>query len=420
MKEQLKIAIVGLGYVGLPLLRLFSNKFNTIGYDINENRINLLKKGIDSTNELDSRSLKNLIFTNEANDLSDCNVYIITVPTPVNEDKIPDLNPIKSATTLVSRYVNKDNVVIFESTVYPGCTEEICVPIIEDISKLKLNDSFYVGYSPERIVPGDKINTIEKIVKVTSGSNSYSSKFVDDLYKQIIDAGTFRASSIKVAEASKAIENAQRDLNISFVNELSIIFSNLEIETTEVIEAASTKWNFHNYKPGLVGGHCIGVDPYYLTYKSIKEGYIPDVILSGRKVNESMGERIVSFIIKKLLARDYNIKNLNVLILGFTFKENCPDIRNTGVNNLRNAFKQYAFSIDIYDPYADQEETYQEYDFRLIEEKQLKNSKYDVVVLAVAHNQFSELEPRSLLKNENGIVYDIKTFFKKNKSDYRL
>jgi UDP-N-acetyl-D-glucosamine/UDP-N-acetyl-D-galactosamine dehydrogenase len=413
-----KIGIVGLGYVGLPLLKFFSKKFNTIGYDINPNRISELKEGQDSTRELAAEDLENLIFSNSLAGLKECNVFIITVPTPILEDKSPDLKPLKSSSLMIGSILKKNDLVIYESTVYPKCTEEVCIPILEKESGLVLNEDFYVGYSPERVVPGDKTRTIDKIMKIVSGSSLEALEIVDHLYSQIIKAGTYRAASIPVAEAAKAIENAQRDLNISFVNELAIIFSKIGIDTTEVIEAASTKWNFHSYKPGLVGGHCIGVDPYYLVHKSREVGYIPEVILSGRNLNESVSDHIVKSVTDKLAEQNAQIivKNLSCLVLGITFKENCPDVRNTGVYNLVQSLKKSGIRTEIYDPVASKNKVLEEYNLTL---KEPREKSYDIVILAVGHDCFKTLNPNEYTKS-NGLVYDIKSFYPRENNYIRL
>ena len=414
-----KIAVIGLGYVGLPLAVEFGKKYDVIGYDINENRINELKKSFDKTNEITTEeisSAKLLQFSSNEKQLIDCNIYIVTVPTPINEFKAPDLNPLIKATRTISKYLKIGDVVIYESTVYPGCTEEICVPILETESGLKFNKNFFCGYSPERINPGDKVNTLTKIIKVTSGSNLKISLFVDDLYSSIITVGTFRAASIKVAEASKAIENAQRDLNISFVNELALIFDRIGIDTQDVLDAASTKWNFLKYKPGLVGGHCIGVDPYYLAHKAQSLGYNPQVILSGRRVNDTMGMFVASKLIKLMIHKQLQIKSANVLVLGMTFKENCSDIRNSKVIDIYKELLQFGLNVNVYDPLADKKEVFQEYRIKLIN----KLGKYDAVILAVSHEIFKNIQLQEILKGKNSVVYDIKSFYDRKIVDARL
>ena len=408
------LGIIGLGYVGLPLAVAFSKKYPTFGYDINNSRINDLKKGIDRTNEIESKSLKNsfknLFLTSEINDLKNCNIYIVTVPTPVNEDKTPNLNPITEATLIVSGILKKDDIVIFESTVYPGLTEEICVPILEDGSKLKFNKEFFVGYSPERINPGDKNHTINKIIKVVSGSDKQTLKIIFKLYNSIIEAGVYKAPSIKIAEAAKVIENSQRDINIAFVNELSIIFNKMGINTGEVLKAANTKWNFLDFYPGLVGGHCIGVDPYYLAYKSKKLGYNPKVILSGREINDLMPSFIVEQILALFLKKRDSIKKCSVLILGATFKENCPDYRNSKVIEIYDLLKKIEFKVDVFDPWIDNSKFKKENDFMTLE-KLDESFKYDIIILAVGHNEFRKIDPKKFLI-KNGLVFDIKGFYK--------
>ena len=408
------LGIIGLGYVGLPLAVAFSKKYPTFGYDINNSRINDLKKGIDRTNEIESKSLKNsfknLFLTSEINDLKNCNIYIVTVPTPVNEDKTPNLNPITEATLIVSGILKKDDIVIFESTVYPGLTEEICVPILEDGSKLKFNKEFFVGYSPERINPGDKNHTINKIIKVVSGSDKQTLKIIFKLYNSIIEAGVYKAPSIKIAEAAKVIENSQRDINIAFVNELSIIFNKMGINTGEVLKAANTKWNFLDFYPGLVGGHCIGVDPYYLAYKSKKLGYNPKVILSGREINDLMPSFIVEEILALFLKKRDSIKKSSVLILGATFKENCPDYRNSKVIEIYDLLKKNEFKVDVFDPWIDNSKFKKENDFMTLE-KLDESFKYDIIILAVGHNEFRKIDPKKFLI-KNGLVFDIKGFYK--------
>jgi len=415
--ENKKISIIGLGYVGLPLAVLFAKKHRVIGYDINSDRINELNNFIDSTNEIESSKLKEVLKNNNngvlkvssnKNELKNSDYYIITVPTPINEENKPDLAPLFKASELVGSILSKGAIVIYESTVYPGATEEDCVPILEKKSSLKFNKDFFVGYSPERINPGDKKHTVEKIIKVTSGSTKEIAEEIDKLYSCVISAGTFKATSIKVAEMAKVIENTQRDINIAFVNELAKITSKLDLDTKDVLEAAGTKWNFLNFSPGLVGGHCIGVDPYYLAQKAEKAGYFPEMILAGRRINNSMGKFVVSECIKLLLKNDINIKKANALILGFTFKENCPDIRNTGVNNVRNEILSYGLGVDIYDPNANNDDVIKHYGFSLIDKIQ---NKYDLIILAVAHKEFFSLDITSFQKS-NGVLYDVKSVLK--------
>jgi len=414
-----KIGVIGLGYVGLPLAVEFGKKRKVVGFDINLRRINELKKGTDRTREVTNgelKSAKKLTYTSNPKSLKGVNIFIITVPTPVDEFKKPDLEPIKKASELVGNYLKKDSIIIYESTVFPGCTEEICVPILEKESGLKFNKDFFCGYSPERINPGDKKHKLTSIKKITSGSTPAVSKKVDELYREIIQAGTHRVSSIRVAEAAKVIENAQRDLNIAFVNELALIFDRMKIDTKEVLEAASTKWNFLPFQPGLVGGHCIGVDPYYLTYKAESIGYRPEVILSGRRINDNMGIFVAGKVIKLLSQKGAKIRNSKVLVLGITFKENCPDIRNSRVIDVVRELQTFGVKVDVYDPWADAAEVKHEYEVRLTKTpKQI----YDGVILAVSHNEFRELNLKKL-SHKNTIVYDIKSFFHKNQVTERL
>ena len=416
-----KIAIIGLGYVGLPLAVEFSKKYKVVGFDIYKNRIDDLKKCNDKTLEVSSEKLKEAIsnsikFSSTIEDIKRCNIFIVTVPTPIDKNKRPDLIPLLKASQTIAKVLKKDDIVIYESTVYPGATEEDCVPILEE-SGLKFNSDFYCGYSPERINPGDKKHTITKILKVISGSTPKIAKIVDDLYSSIIEAGTYMASSIKVAEAAKVIENSQRDINIAFVNELAIIFNKLGIDTNEVLKAAGTKWNFLNFKPGLVGGHCIGVDPYYLTHKAEEVGYHPQIILAGRRLNDNMGVYVANQVIKLMIKKGHSIKGSRVLILGITFKENCPDIRNSRVIDVINELKDFGCIIDVYDPWADSKEVKREYNIKLLKSK-TQNSKlktYDAVILAVGHNEFKNLE---FNVNNKRVVYDIKAQLKE--SDGRL
>lgn len=423
--KEIKIAVVGLGYVGLPLAVEFSKHYNVIGFDINSKRIEELINFNDNTKEVSKGDLKyvmskennnRLLLTNKLNDIKSFNIYIITVPTPINRFKTPDLKLLISATKQIGSILKKNDLIIYESTVYPGCTEEDCVPILEESSNLKFNRDFFCGYSPERINPGDKKNTLVNIKKVTSGSTPESANFVDNLYQSIIQAGTFKAPSIKVAEASKAIENAQRDINISFMNELALIFDKMGIDTYDVLEAASTKWNFLNFKPGLVGGHCIGVDPYYLAHKSESLGYSPQVILSGRRVNDNMGKFIVEKLNKAMIKKGVKLKGSKILLLGITFKENCPDIRNTKVVDVYNELIEYGFKVDVFDPLADKMETQRELGIKLID----KISKYDAIILAVAHLNFLEIDLNKLKKDKSSIVFDLKNFFDRKFIDLRL
>ena len=414
------IAIIGLGYVGLPLAIEFGKKYNVIGFDIDEFRINDLNKGIDKTKETvksDIESSKYLKFSFQVADLSNYNIFIITVPTPINQYKSPDLGPLLNASRMLGAVLKKGDIVIYESTVYPGCTEEECVPVLEKSSGLVFNKDFYCGYSPERINPGDKTNTLTKIKKVTSGSTKEISIIVDELYKSIILAGTHLAPSIKVAEASKAIENAQRDVNISFINELALIFDRIGIDTHDVLEAAGTKWNFLKYKPGLVGGHCIGVDPYYLAYKAESLGYHPQVILSGRRVNDNMGMFVANKVIKLMIAKGSTIKGSNVLILGVTFKENCPDVRNTKVIDIYNELVEFGINVDLYDPWADTLEVKKEYNIQMTPE--LNKKKYDSIIIAVAHNEFLTMDFKNL-KKVNTIIFDTKSCIDRALVDGRL
>jgi UDP-N-acetyl-D-galactosamine dehydrogenase len=423
-----KIAIIGLGYVGLPLAIEFAKKHTVLGFDINEKRVSELLQETDITKEADLATLKQLlksdkdlknglILSSDLSKLKDNNIYIVTVPTPVDAFKNPDLNPLIKATEMLAAVLKKGDIVIYESTVYPGCTEEVCVPVLEQHSGLKYNQDFFCGYSPERINPGDKVNTLTKIKKVTSGSTPEIAQFINSLYAQIITAGTHLAPSIKVAEASKAIENAQRDVNISFVNELALIFDRLEIDTSDVLEAAGTKWNFLKYKPGLVGGHCIGVDPYYLAYKSNAVGYVPQVILSGRKVNEDMGIFIANKVVKLILAKGDKVKGEKVLILGFAFKENCPDIRNTRVIDIHRELTQFGLDLDVYDPWANPQEVLKEYGIKL--ERTLSSKNYKAVIVAVAHNEFLSVDYQSY-KDQGAVIFDIKSFIDRKFADARL
>ena len=417
-----KIAIIGLGYVGLPLARLFATKYSVVGFDINSDRISELMSGVDSTLEVDNETLQSVLIgedsdeiglfcTNQLDKIKDCNYYIVTVPTPVDKNNRPILTPLIKASETVGSVLKKGDVVIYESTVYPGCTEEDCVPVLEKVSGLKFNEDFYAGYSPERINPGDKEHTVEKILKVTSGSTPEIGLKVDSLYKSVITAGTHLAPTIKVAEAAKVIENSQRDINIAFVNELAKIFNLMDINTHDVLEAAGTKWNFLPFKPGLVGGHCIGVDPYYLAQKAQEFGYNPEIILAGRRMNDSMGEYVASEVVKLMIKKDIKIKGANILVLGITFKENCPDVRNTKVVDVIAALKEYGVTITIYDPWANTDEVKQEYD--LVSVKELPNEKFDAVVLTVSHNEFKLIDFASL-KKENSIIYYVKNILSKS------
>ena len=419
LNSNYKIAIIGLGYVGLPLAVEFGKKYDVVGFDINSLRIEQLKQGVDitlETNESEISSAKKLSFTTDVNHLKSCNIFIVTVPTPINQFKSPDLKPLLSATIMLGKILKIGDIVIYESTVFPGCTEDECVPLLERESKLKFNVDFFCGYSPERINPGDKINTLKSIRKVTSGSNEEVANVVDNLYNSIITAGTYKAQSIKVAEASKAIENAQRDVNISFINELALIFDKIGIDTQDVLDAAGTKWNFLKYKPGLVGGHCIGVDPYYLAHKAESLGYYPQVILSGRRVNDNMGVFVANKVVKLLIQKGGLIRGGRALVLGVTFKENCPDIRNSKVVDIYNELTQFGLIVDVYDPLANPEDVYNEYKISVIE----KLDKYDAIILAVAHDSFLTLDYNEIKKNEKSVIFDIKSILNKSIVDARL
>jgi len=413
-----KIAVIGLGYVGFPLAYEFSKKYDLTGFDISKKRISELKNGIDKTEEYSKNQIldSKLFLSNNEKDLINQDIYIITVPTPLKKNNKPNLKPLISASKTVGKYLSKGSIVIYESTVYPGCTEEDCIPVLEKYSNLKFNLDFFCGYSPERINPGDKKRKLTDIIKVVSGSNKEATKIIDDLYKSIIKVGTYVAESIKVAEASKIIENVQRDVNISLVNEFALIFEKLNIDTKEVLDAASTKWNFLNYKPGLVGGHCIGVDPYYLAYKALKKGYSPKVLLNGRKVNNSIPKRIVKSVLKKSKELNLNIKSSKILILGVTFKENCSDIRNSRVIDLIKEFKKICDHVLVHDYYADQDELKKYYGIEL---KGNLNHKYDIAVLAVAHDNYLKIDFSKLL-NINHVLYDVKSVLPKNISTLRL
>lgn len=413
------LAIIGLGYVGFPLAVEFGKLYPTLGFDIDASRIAELNQGYDRTQEVSDAQLKastQLRFSSERGDLASCNTFIVTVPTPIDHFKKPDLSPLLKASEMIGKVLKKGDVVIYESTVYPGCTEEDCVPVLEKHSGLTFNVDFFCGYSPERINPGDKVNTLTKIKKVTSGSTPEIAEWVDQLYRSIITAGTHKASSLKVAEASKAIENAQRDVNISFVNELALIFDRMGIDTTEVLEAAGTKWNFLNFKPGLVGGHCIGVDPYYLLHKSESLGYYPQVILSGRRVNDNMGIFVANKLVKLLIQKGKKIGGARTLMLGITFKENCPDIRNSRVVDIYHELRDFGMEVDVYDPWANAAEVKHEHGIDLVSEL---GSAYDAIVLTVAHQEFLNL-PFATLKQADGIIFDIKSVLDKSLVDARL
>jgi len=426
---QHSIAVIGLGYVGLPLAVAFAEKYRVTGFDINRERVDSISKGKDITLEVEDDHLtsvlrsendgkgKGLFVTYNAADIGSCNTFIITVPTPTDKNNRPVLTPLYKASETVGKALKKGDYVIYESTVYPGVTEEECVPVLEKMSGLTLNRDFFVGYSPERINPGDKEHTVTKILKVTSGSTPEASAVIDALYRSVITAGTFAASSIKVAEAAKVIENSQRDINIAFVNELSKIFNRMGIDTQEVLEAAGTKWNFLPFKPGLVGGHCIGVDPYYLAQKAQEVGYHPEIILAGRRLNDSMGVYVATEVIKHMVRKEIPVKNSRILLLGITFKENCPDIRNTRAIDIYHELKTYDLQVDVFDPWADPEEVHYEYAIRSYRE--LPDKKYDAAVLAVGHNAFVAMNVHALL-TENHVIYDVKGLWPKDMVDARL
>ncbi len=413
----MKIAIVGLGYVGLPLARLFATKYSVVGFDINQSRVDELNSGIDSTLEIDQALLNSVLLKKPTNnaigllcstsieDIKDCNYYIVTVPTPVDKNNRPDLTPLYKSSETVGKVLKKGDIVIYESTVYPGVTEDECVPVLEKISGLKFNVDFFAGYSPERINPGDKQHTVEKILKVTAGSTPEIGVKVNELYKSVITAGTHLAPTIKVAEAAKVIENSQRDINIAFVNELSKIFNILGIDTHSVLEAAGTKWNFLPFKPGLVGGHCIGVDPYYLAQKAQEMGYHPEIILAGRRLNDSMGEYVASQVVKLMIKKGVVVNGAKLLMLGITFKENCPDVRNTKIVDVISSLADYGIQVSIYDPWANPAEVKHEY--RLVTSNTIPNEKFDAIVLGVAHDKFANIDFDSI-KKENAVIYDVK------------
>ena len=421
--NDIKIAIIGLGYVGLPLAVEFGKKYQTLGFDINKGRITELQQGTDSTLEVSDEELAettNLTYSCEVADLKTANVYIVTVPTPIDKHKQPDLTPLIKASEMLGKVVNKDDIIIYESTVYPGATEEACIPVVERVSGLVYNQDFYAGYSPERINPGDKEHRVTNILKVTSGSTPEIATLVDDLYRSIIVAGTHKASSIKVAEAAKVIENTQRDVNIALINELSIIFNKLNIDTLEVLEAAGTKWNFLPFRPGLVGGHCIGVDPYYLTHKAQSVGYHPEMILAGRRLNDGMGAYVVSQLVKNMLHKRIQVEGANVLIMGLTFKENCPDLRNTKIVDIVSELKEYNINVDITDPWCSSEEAEHEYNLSLTE--QPNTDHYDAIILAVSHNEFKAMGVDNIraLGKGNHVLYDLKYVLPKESVDMRL
>jgi UDP-N-acetyl-D-galactosamine dehydrogenase len=422
--EESIIGVVGLGYVGLPLAVEFSKHFSTVGYDIDAERIARLNSGTDTTREVDDAELaaaNNLRFTDRLDEVSDCNVYIVTVPTPIDSAKRPDLTALKSASRAVGEVLNKGDVVVFESTVYPGATEEDCAPILESTSGLKLNRDFYLGYSPERINPGDRKHRLTDISKITSGSTPEAASFVDSLYRKIIGAGTYRASSIRVAEAAKVIENTQRDVNIALINELAMIFNRMGLDTREILDAAGTKWNFLNFRPGLVGGHCIGVDPYYLTHKSQEFGYHPDMILAGRRINDNMGIHVAAEVVKLMVKRGISMPDARILIMGITFKENCPDVRNTRVIDLISELQTYGSQVEIYDPWAEIEAVADEYGISITNEIP-DGGQYDAIVVAVAHKEFREMSPAEIhaLGKPVHVVYDIKYVLPLEEVDGRL
>ncbi|PAW93390.1 Vi polysaccharide biosynthesis protein VipA/TviB [Mucilaginibacter sp. MD40] len=427
--DDIHLAIIGLGYVGLPLAIEFGKKFKVLGFDINNTRVEELTRGEDSTLEANLDDLKKVIelakqgnsglsFSSDREALKKCNIYIVTVPTPINQFKSPDLMPLIKASEMLGKVLSRGDIVIYESTVYPGCTEEDCVPVLEKSSGLKFNQDFYIGYSPERINPGDKVNTLTTIKKVTSGSTPEIADMVNELYSAIVTAGTHKAPSIKVAEASKAIENAQRDVNISFVNELALIFDKIGIDTNDVLDAAGTKWNFLKYKPGLVGGHCIGVDPYYLAHKAESLGYHPEVILSGRRVNDNMAQFVANKVIKLMIRKDHKINGERALILGFTFKENCPDFRNTKVVDIYKELEQFGLKVDIYDPWIDTHEAKNEYGVDVLNQLQ-SDEPYDAIVAAVSHDEFKEFDFNKYTK-QNSVIFDIKGTLDRNMVDARL
>ncbi|WNO61704.1 Vi polysaccharide biosynthesis UDP-N-acetylglucosamine C-6 dehydrogenase TviB [Rheinheimera sp. MMS21-TC3] len=418
-----RIAIIGLGYVGLPLAVEFGKKYPTLGFDINKSRVEQLQAGHDSTLEVSDQELQQteqLSYSHNAADLANCNIYIVTVPTPIDEHKQPDLTPLVKASEMLGKVVTKGDIIIYESTVYPGATEEVCIPVVERVSGLVFNKDFFAGYSPERINPGDKQHRVTNILKVTSGSNAEVAETVDQLYKSIITAGTHKASSIKVAEAAKVIENTQRDVNIALINELSIIFNKLGIDTLEVLEAAGTKWNFLPFRPGLVGGHCIGVDPYYLTHKAQSIGYHPEIILSGRRLNDGMAKHVVSELVKNMLKKRIQVDGAKVLVMGLTFKENCPDIRNTKVVDIVTELKDYNIEVDVVDPWCSGSEAEHEYGLTLTPNP--KQSTYDAIVLAVGHDQFKQMGPDKIktLGKRQHILYDLKYVLPKESVDIRL
>lgn len=420
---ELRIAIIGLGYVGLPLAVEFGKKVPVVGFDIYEKRINELKKGQDHTLEVSPEELKQatqLSYTASLEDLKDCNFFIVTVPTPIDDYKQPDLTPLVKASTSIGKILKKNDIVVYESTVYPGATEEVCIPVLEEISGLTFNKDFFAGYSPERINPGDKLHRVTNILKITSGSTSEVADYIDEVYNLIIEAGTHKAPSIKVAEAAKVIENTQRDVNIALINELALIFNKLDIDTEEVLKAAGTKWNFLPFRPGLVGGHCIGVDPYYLTHKAQAIGYHPEIILAGRRLNDSMGAYVVTQLVKGMIKKKIQVEGSKVLVLGLSFKENCPDIRNTKVIDIVKELQEYHIDVDVYDPWIDSEETQHEYGITPV--NQPIAGQYDAVILAVAHNEFKEMGIEAIrsLGKASHVLYDLKYVLAQSESDIRL
>jgi len=421
--SELKIAVIGLGYVGLPLAVEFGKKVPVVGFDIHQKRIDELKSGQDHTLEVSPEELAqsaHLTYSANLEDLKDCNFFIVTVPTPIDEFKQPDLTPLVKASTSIGKVLNKGDVVVYESTVYPGATEETCIPVLEQVSGLTFNQDFFAGYSPERINPGDKLHRVTNILKITSGSTPEVADFVDQVYNLVIEAGTHKASSIKVAEAAKVIENTQRDVNIALINELAIIFNKMGIDTEAVLEAAGTKWNFLPFRPGLVGGHCIGVDPYYLTHKAQAIGYHPEIILAGRRLNDSMGAYVVTQLVKGMIKKKIQVEGAKVLVLGLSFKENCPDIRNTKIIDIIHELKEYHMGVDVYDPWVDASEA--EHEYAITPVQSVKADTYDAVILAVAHNQFKEMgvtEIRALGKT-NHVLYDLKYVLETAESDIRL
>lgn len=422
MEKKIKICVIGLGYVGLPLARLFSTKYKTVGFDMSQRRVDALMAGHDDTLEvaddlLQSALANGFVCTTDIEQIRDCNFYVVAVPTPVDKNNNPDLTPLYGASTTVGKVISKGDIVVYESTVYPGVTEDECIPVVEKVSGLKFNEDFFAGYSPERINPGDKLHTVEKIKKVTSGSTPEIGQIVDSIYSSVIIAGTHIAPSIKVAEAAKVIENSQRDINIAFVNELSKIFNKMGIDTLDVLEAAGTKWNFLPFRPGLVGGHCIGVDPYYLAQCAQRYGYNPEIILAGRRMNDGMGEYVAHEVIKLMLKKGIQVLNSNILILGFTFKENCPDVRNTKVVDIYKALKEYNINLTVYDPWANPAVVKHEYGIDIV--NVLPEDKFDAAIMAVAHNEFKDLDIQSLC-GDKSVVYDVKCILSKDVVDGRL